>query len=108
MKLLTEQIGDKYTRESLQRVENFVNSNPLMAGDFKHLDLVLAAAVYPATVVYPHGLTYVPNDLIQTYHEGADLVWNFAQFTKTHLFATIQGSCHVRLFIGRYDEGRNV
>lgn len=105
VKLLYKDIKDAATSESLARVEDVLNTTPLLKGIFQFREFTLAAPTYPATVFIPHKLLFVPRDILQTSIIGGTVAWLYERFTQTALVATISAPAVVRAFIGTYSEG---
>lgn len=113
LKLLQKEVSDEVAQENFRRLESYLREDPLGKGEFKFLTATLQSQAnppaYPATVSVPHDLGFVPKDVIQTSVIGlGTLSWNYANFTKTHLSATISNSVTFRGFFGSYAEGRTL
>lgn len=84
-------------------LQTFFGEHPLLNFDGQHYSLLLTTN---ATHLVPHGLGFLPTDVIQTSVVGGTVVWNYASFTTTNLSLTISGvatgGCTVRAFIGAY------
>jgi hypothetical protein len=106
-RLYRKEIQDPYARENFNRLESYARDLPLGKGLFKFLTATLTAKTYPATVSFAHTLGFVPKDVIQTSVIGpGTLVWEYADFTRDEVFATISDSVTFRAFFGSYSEGR--
>lgn len=104
MRLQTDLIADKATREAVERLRDDVVSLPFRKGSFKFFEIELTIAV--TNFKYRHGLGFIPKDVIQTSLIGAgSIVWNYSRFTKENLDISTTGPCVVRVFIGAYAEG---
>lgn len=106
--LLVKETEDKITRENMKRIQNELTSVQVMLkGQWFFLELTFTAAV--TNFKYPHKLTFVPTDIIQTSLIGAGaLTWNYSLFDRTNLDITTTGACVVRAFVGAYTEGSGV
>lgn len=105
--LLIAQTTDPTLQENLRRIEDGVRSEPLVKGQFKFFSFALAAPSYPATVEIPHGLGFVPTEVLETQvSPGATVDWEYALFTNVNLVATLYVATAVRCYVGRYSEGR--
>lgn len=102
------EIKDFHARENFRAIRDSIRLESLLKGNFVFFSKSLAApdgATYPATVVFGHGLTFKPLDIIQTSVIGAGVpTWNYSSFDSENLSVTITDSCTVRFFAGRYEE----
>lgn len=100
LKFLLEDVKDEYSRENFRRIELEAAVNPFLLGQF-----VLKEYAFPAAVTnlkVPHGLSFLPKDVILTYKTGAGaLTINYANIDGTNLDLTTSGACVVRLLVGR-------
>ncbi len=109
VKLLQKEIKDPTAQENFRRLENHLREQPLLKGEFQFLTGTLSAKTYPATVGFVHSLGFVPKDVLQTSVTGpGTLTWEYADFTRTQLFATISDRVTFRGFFGSYAEGRTL
>jgi len=101
--LYRKEIDNEFSQENFRRLWEFLNSHPLIKGDFKFFEYTFDAAVTNKQLA--HKLSFVPKDVLQTYVTGgAEVTWNFDKFTKTFLNVTTNAACTVRLFVGRYED----
>jgi hypothetical protein len=106
MELRLQEIEDPIIRENFERVKSDVESFPFLKGKWRFVEIVFTGAV--TNYQYPHGLAFIPKDVIQTSITGAgSLTWNYATFSRTHLDITTTGACTVRAFVGTYFERGN-
>ena len=97
----TEEIKDPAAQESHQKVANALRDNDLVAAPWKFMEIAITGAV--TSLAIPHGLSYVPKDIIQTSLTGAgSLTWIYDKFDATNLYLTTTGTLTVRCFIGRF------
>jgi hypothetical protein len=101
-----EQIQDVAVRESLQWFLDYLQTATFLQGEWKYFELTFDV-VTSTQVKIPHGLPFVPKDIIQTavVQTGASVpVVSFQaeKFDKTHLYITTEHPCVVRFFAGRY------
>ena len=107
IKLLVKEVEDATIRENFKRVQKeFSSEQPILRGNWKFFEITFTGAV--TNFKYPHQLSFVPKDIIQTRLTGTgSLTWNYARFDFTNLDITTTGACVVRAFVGSYD-GENV
>jgi hypothetical protein len=99
LQLLTSEVEDKYAQENFRQISELVRKNPLVYGDFVVKEITFSKAVTDQE--YPHGLTFVPQDVIVLRKTGAgDISIGYAKFTKDNLYFTTTGACQVRLLVG--------
>lgn len=97
-------IKDPQVTEALQRINSFLSRQILLNGEWKFFELTFSIAV--DNFKYPHGLKFIPKDVIQTYiSEDSAVIWNYNEFDRANLDITVSSPCTVRAFIGRYEEG---
>jgi hypothetical protein len=111
IKLFQIEVLDKFMRENFRKLESFLNQTIFEKAQFSFRETRLAkadavVAVYPYTAVFPHQLLFQPKDIIQMSitPDDATVTWNYDDFTKTHLSATISKEVTVRFLVGRYEE----
>ncbi len=105
IRLLYKDVKDPATHESLNRVEAFLNDISLLKGQFQFREVVFTAGSYPATVKTFHKLAFVPKDVLMTSVIGpGTLTWEYGQFTRESLVATITNKVTARFFVGTYSE----
>jgi hypothetical protein len=99
IELIVDGVQDALVRENFDRLRQALQID--LFGKFvgKHYRIVFTGAV--TGYLYPHGLGFAPQDVIQTSFTGAGAItWNYASFTKTNLSITTTGACSVRAFVG--------
>ena len=100
-RLLLSNIRDTESRENFQKIEQFIRLDNLISSGFKFFELQFTKAETNKRI--PHGLGFVPKDVIQTSSIGSGApTWNFASFNSEFLDITTTGPCVVRAFIGSY------
>lgn len=111
LKLLTKEIKDFYTQENFQRLNDHFRSNTNLLG-FAHLELTITKLGDNQT--FPHGLRFLPKDVLVTSLIGEGLIqFNYSEFTATNLDLSVLGSGDVskenptviRLYVGTHVEG---
>lgn len=103
VKLLVLETGDETTRENMERIEDYLNGQSVLRGEWKFFEITITSAV--TNYRYAHKLGFKPKDVIQTSLTGAGtLTWNYSLFNSTHLDITTTDACVVRCFIGTYKE----
>lgn len=104
IKFFLSEIADLFTRQNFERLDRFLQAEPLLRGNFKFFELTFSAAVTNHSV--RHGLSFRPLDVIQTYKtDGITVTFIPDSFTESVIKLTTSGACTVRAFIGRYEEG---
>ena len=98
--LILRGILDSVIRENFQKIQDFLNQLPLLAGDFRFFE----TAVPPgARMPIKHGLSFVPKDIILTSIVGDQNVYfNYMDFDQTNIYVTSEGYCTLRFFAGSY------
>ncbi len=104
LKLLVLETKDEVARENLSRIQKEVTiDQQLLRGQWKFIELTFDAEV--ANFKYPHKLSFVPKDVIQTSSIGTGtVIWNYDLFDRTNLDISTTEACTVRAFVGSYQE----
>jgi hypothetical protein len=109
LNLFYDQIEEGQTKENFASlIRYFRESKALSLLQFRHIELSFPANVTNSKV--PHGLGFVPKDVIQTSLKGSGaLSWNYGEFDATNLDITVTGATEtdpviVRAFIGTHTE----
>jgi len=96
---LLEQITDEHVRQSLEYLRDFITSESVLKGEFKHFEITFNGS---ETKVFPHGLGFLPKDVIQTSLVGTSTItYNYSAFTKDNISITSTAACVIRFFVGR-------
>jgi len=95
-----ERLQDPVARECFQWIIDYVQQVPLLQGTFSHFELTFLKA--EASLLVPHNLGFLPEDIIVTANTGGTVTFNHQNFTSTNLSITTSGACMVRFFAGRY------
>ncbi len=109
-KLFRAEIADKFSRENFAKIGDYLQDEPFRKGQFKFLEIDLTRATpaggYPATLDTPHGLSFIPKDVIMTavIPGTATVTWNYDSFTRSYLNLTISAAVTIRAYVGRYGE----
>jgi hypothetical protein len=104
LELLVEDIGDPVVRENVLRLREFFDRDLFSRFMGRHIEIVLAAAV--TNFSYPHGLGFLPQDLLMTRQtDGVTVTWKYDSFTSTDVVLTTTGPCTIRAFVGSFVEG---
>lgn len=111
IKFFLSEIADRFVRENFQKIDSYFRDEPFRKGRFKFIEKDLVAddaevlAGYPVTRTFRHELGFQPKDIIQlSATGGATIVWDYIQFTRTHLSLTFSADCTVRFYVGRHEE----
>ncbi len=101
--LKLQEIEDVYSRENFFRIKKFVEDKPFLRGEWVFFEIAINSAL--TNFKFPHGLGFIPKDVIQTSTVGTGvLTWNYAAFDRTFLDLTTTGPVTVRAFIGRFEK----
>ena len=100
LKLLVKEVLEQYARENFKRIQSEWDLSPLLRGQFVLKELTFDNAVTDLDV--PHGLSFLPKDVMITYITGAgQLTVNYDKITDTNLNVTATDACVARLLVGR-------
>lgn len=104
IRLLLKEIADTYVRKNFEKLSKFFVEQHILGCGFRHFAYRFTEA--GTNIKIPHGLKYVPTDLIQTWKSGpGTITFNYDLFDATSVDVTVTDACVVRGFIGAY--GRN-
>ena len=98
--ILIKEIQDIYMRTNMQNLSSYFQAqNQLL--NFKFFEIVYTQAV--TNIKVPHGLKFVPQDIIMTKISGVGTVqFNTGLFDSTNMNITTTGACRLRFYIGTY------
>ena len=83
--LIFKDILDAYIIENFRRIQDFLNSQVFLMGDFK----------------FKHNLDFIPKDIIQTAKTGtATVTFNYDRFDENYIDITTSGAVTVRFLAG--------
>lgn len=103
VKLRVEEVKDPVARENFQKLENEFGSNPIHKGTWRFVEMTFTDSV--ANYKFPHGLNFVPKDVIPTSVIGAgDITFHYDDFDRTNIQVTTTGACVVRALVGKIGE----
>lgn len=98
--LMTDNVQDPYVRQALRWIQDYVAQIPLLKADLAFFELEFAKA--ETALKIPHGLPFVPVDVIQTYISGAGVAtYLYDQFDETNFYITTTGACKIRFLAGK-------
>lgn len=106
-KLNLNEVEDKIIRENFRAVQDSDLGNVFRGGNFRFVEWRIAAG----TIAYPHGLDYIPKDVIQLSvipaagNAQTSVNFNYALFNKETITIIATVACTLRAFIGSYREG---
>lgn len=93
-------LKDEPTRELLFRLIQYIERSPLLSFGFEFIEYTFSEA---GSVQVPHGLGFIPKDIILTSKTGTgNVTFNYESFTKSALSITVTGACAVRFLVGTY------
>lgn len=103
LELVLNEIQDPIARENFDRLMRAARETAMSGFYGKFLEFTTAIAVTARAI--PHGLAFIPKDVIQTSLTGAGAVtWLYATFDREFVYLTTTGACVVRAFVGTYQE----
>ena len=103
--LRSDKIVDKNIRDSFQATEEYLQSQVLLQGQWKHFTLDFEEAV--SNFRWPHGFNFVPVDILMTCIQGDQrIVFHYEDFDFENIYLTVQGPVRIRFFAGRYEDSR--
>lgn len=98
--LLTDNVKDPPVRQALRWIQDYINNVQFLRADMAFYELQFNRAETALKV--PHGLPFIPVDVIQTYISGAGAVtFLYDQFDGTNFVITTTGACKVRFLAGK-------
>lgn len=98
--LSVKEIQDLFTRKNFERLVNWFARNDQLR-DFNHITHSQDGS--GAHIKIPHGLGYVPKDIIMTRIVGAGTItFNYSLFDKTNLDVSFSDTVKFRAFVGTY------
>lgn len=97
MSLDLELVSDRYTQENFRRIKAVIEENV-----FQGMSLItLTFAKTETALLVPHGLSFLPKDVIITSRQGAgSFSVDQSKTDRTNLVVTTTGACTVRLLVG--------
>jgi hypothetical protein len=99
--LKIDEIKDPVVLENSRKIDQEFKDNFFLKGKWQKIELTFTGAV--ANYAFPHSLSFVPKDILQTKLSGAGGVeWHYEDFTKTHIYLTTTGACTVRALVGSF------
>ncbi len=102
LRLSLGSIADRYVRDALSLIQTHLNTGSHPTG-FKFFTQEFTSAVTEQKI--PHGLNFVPLDVIQTSLTGmGELSWEYDLFDRENVYVTTTGPCVVRAYIGTHRE----
>lgn len=108
--LIFKDVQDPYARENFFRLQRFFSLVDLLSGDFKFFEVEINEA--NTIFLLPHGLTFVPADIIFVSVDGDfNFYFRYQEFDKTNIAIFVSGPCKLRFFAGAYRDpsyGRKV
>lgn len=104
LKLFDNEISDIATERSFRELTKFINTQPFLLGQWRHMEVVIPGARTNYKV--EHKLDFTPQDFILTYQSvNGALTINYANITNRYLDFTTTGAITIRFFVGRYVAG---
>jgi len=102
LKLYEGDIDDLATERSFRDLLKYLNANPFVTGEWRHMEISISGAQTNYKV--EHKLGFLPKDVFLTYQSASGLTINYANITADYLDFTTTGSVTFRLIVGRYQE----
>jgi hypothetical protein len=96
-------IQDRAIRDVLKAVENFLNLQSLLRGEWTYIEFNFETE--KTNFKLRHNLGFIPRDFIQTYVSGAGTLFiNWHNTDREYIDVSATGPCVVRGFLGSYSE----
>jgi hypothetical protein len=103
--LRTDKVDDPNLRDNFQAIEEYLQSQNLLAGQWRYFEVEYFAAENEAK--FPHYLNFIPRDIIITSLEGDQRIsWNYKKFGRKNVNLNVSGPCRIRGFLGKYSDNR--
>lgn len=98
-------IEDEFVRENFRLLDDYLRDVDFLAGEFRHIEIVLESAV--TNFKFAHNLGFVPRDIILTFvTDGATVTWDYDSFDRENIQLDTSAACTIRFFVGRYEKER--
>jgi len=100
---LESNVSDLFTQRAFRTVENYLNTQSFLQGEWRHQEVIITAAV--TNLKIEHKLAFTPKDFILTWKSGAGtLTVNYDNFTGTVIDFTTTAAMTIRFFVGKHEE----
>ena len=103
LKLFLDEISDKFIQDNFKSIVQYVREEPFRKGQFRFVEISCVAG----TNKFAHNLNFQPADVILLSIRKSDAAvvrFLYDQFTRDHIFLTVNAPCTVRAYIGSYKE----
>lgn len=101
--LLRKEVDDPYIQENFSRIQDHFKDSALERMGFVMYRLTFAGAV--TNFRFPHGLSYIPTDILITKNSNnVAVTLNWSLFNSQFLDLTVGGATDLRLLVGRYED----
>lgn len=102
--LYRKEIEDEFAQDNFVRIQDYFRNQALDRCEFSFYRIPITAAV--TSYKYPHGLTFVPQDIVVTQNStNAVVTFNWSEFDSKFISITTDGPTNLRLLMGRYEDG---
>lgn len=103
--LRTENIEDLNTRDSFREVEEYLQVQDILQGQWRYFEVEYS--VQQNSARFRHELNFVPRDIIVTCIEGDQRIsWIYPDFDLEYIYLDVSGPVRIRGFVGKYDDNR--
>lgn len=103
LRILIKEIADRYVRENFQRLQNFIDKENILRGNFQYVEIVFTKA--ENNYKHKHNLDFTPNIAFLAWvSDSAAVTLNYDEFDSEDINITVDKACTIRLFIGSYKE----
>jgi hypothetical protein len=96
--LVTDNTSESTIRENFEKLAQLIQKNPILAGDFKHLEIFVTNPT--STYKVFHRLGFRPKDVIITYVSTGTATPVFSSFNNESIELNISNASTIRLLIG--------
>lgn len=101
-------IADPIVQENFSNLADFYRGDPFSRGEFKFFEFVIpstnAAISYPYSLIQPHGLGFMPKDVILLHNlNNVAVTWEYSSFTVNTITVTVGAATTLRALIGRFN-----
>lgn len=94
-----DKIQDPLVRDNFRRLNELIESNPVMAGVFKPFEIQAKAS---GTLKFKHNLAYRPSDILISFvGQGATVTVDYANTDSTWMSFSVSAPCTFRVLAGR-------
>lgn len=101
--LSRKEIDDPYVVDNFEKIQNYFKESRLERFGFEFYRLSFSGAA--TNLRFPHGLSYIPTDIIVTKNSNnVAVTFNWSLFDATNIDITVAGATDLRFLMGRYED----